>query len=214
MTIWRDLFVFILSRCVKTPTTFGKPWACRHARASKVTISKPKDASTVSNTKSATLQRSINAQASSGHSIKVILLSLPEMMVMGPSHVFKECLVCSLTRDLISVVLPEPLGPTTTITVGATPLSRLTAALTSLRWDRSALRCTLRFDRPKFATPNARVLCFPLCWPVVWKRSLAFLVVWARPSFRGLWRALLCVASAMMAAGLSACRLQRVSARL
>ena len=110
--------------------------------------------------------------------------------MIGPAHVFNECLVCNLTKDLISVVFPEPRGPHTTITVGATPASRLMVAATSFRWDRSAFRCKERLDLPKLATPKARVLCLPLCWPPCRKRSAAFFVDCANPSFRGLWRAL------------------------
>ena len=98
--------------------------------------------------------------------------------------------MCNLTKDLMSVVFPDPRGPHTTITVGATPASRLMVAATSFRWDRSAFLCKERFDRPRFATPKARVLCLPLCWPPARKRSAAFFVDCANPSFRGLWRAL------------------------
>ena len=118
-------------------------------------------------------------------------MSLPEMIVIGPAHVFNACLVCNLTKDLINVVFPDPRGPQTTITVGATPLSLRIVAATSFRWDRSAFRCKERLLLPRFATPKARVLCFPLCWPPARKRSAAFLVVWAKPSFRGLCLALL-----------------------
>jgi len=63
----------------------GRGRTCSIFRNSKVSISKPKDPSTINSTRSAVLARSSIAQRSSeGHSKKVIRLVLPATTVMGP----------------------------------------------------------------------------------------------------------------------------------
>ena len=94
--------------------------------------------------------------------MSVSRLSFPLIMVMGPAHVFNACLVCSFTKRFDECGFSRSRGPHTTITVGATPESLRIVAATSFRWDRSAFRCKLRLLLPRFATPKARVLCFPL----------------------------------------------------
>lgn len=124
------------SRWVRTPMTFGKPWAWRMLRNSKVsytnntwlirekrinvlTISKPNDPSIMRRTRSAILPMSIKEEMSLLHSISVSLRFFPLITVTGPLMSLSVCLVYLRTRDLMRVLFPTPGGPTmATITGG------------------------------------------------------------------------------------------------
>lgn len=80
---------------------------------SKISISKPNDASTSNKTKSATLARSIIELMSLLHSINVILNFFPTTIVTGPLMVVRGCFVKCLTKLCINVDFPTLGGPTT-----------------------------------------------------------------------------------------------------
>lgn len=71
-----------------------------------LTISNPKLASIISNTKSAILAMSIMEFISLEHSIKVKRRFFPLTTVIGPLISVKLCFVYLLTSDFISVVFP------------------------------------------------------------------------------------------------------------
>lgn len=135
----RNVADFLMrSRWVRTPMTFGKPWAWRMLRNSKVsytnnalliyekminalTISKPNDPSIMRRTRSAILAMSIMEERSLLHSIMVSRLFFPLITVTGPLMSLSVCLVYLRMRDLTRVLFPTPGGPTTaTITGGGT----------------------------------------------------------------------------------------------
>jgi hypothetical protein len=123
------------SRWVRTPITFGKPWAWRMLRNSNVsynneaplhrcrvdnelTISKPNDPSIMRRMRSATLPMSIMELRSLLHSIRVSRRLLPLTTVTGPLISFSVCLVYLRTRDLTRVLFPTPGGPTMATIIG------------------------------------------------------------------------------------------------
>lgn len=120
---------------MRMPITFGKPWAWRMLRNSNdsytshvlvmyariicaLTISKPKDASIIRSTRSATLPMSIMEERSLLHSIRVSRFFFPLITVTGPLISFSVCLVYLRTRDLTRVLFPTPGGPTTATMTG------------------------------------------------------------------------------------------------
>lgn len=76
------------------------------SKRTEQTISKPKEASIMSRTRSATLPMSIIELRSLLHSTIVRRRFLPETSVIGPLISERECLVYLRTRDLMSVDFP------------------------------------------------------------------------------------------------------------
>lgn len=120
---------------MRMPMTFGKPWAWRMLRNSNdsctghvlvicekmigaLTISKPKDASIIRSTRSATLPMSIMEEGSLLHSMSVSRFFFPLITVTGPLISLSVCLVYLRTRDLTRVLFPTPGGPTTATMTG------------------------------------------------------------------------------------------------
>jgi hypothetical protein len=83
-----------------------------------LTISKPKDASIMRRTRSATLPMSTMEEISLLHSMMVSRFFFPLMTVTGPLISFSVCLVYLRTRDLTRVLFPTPGGPTTATMTG------------------------------------------------------------------------------------------------
>lgn len=108
----------------------------------KCTISKPKEPSIISKTKSAIFPMSIIELRSLLHSIKVSLLFFPLTTVTGPLISFKVCLVYRRTRLLSRVDLPTPGGPTTATSTGGGSSSgvRFTRGTCRRVWSLSTLR--------------------------------------------------------------------------
>lgn len=162
------------SRCVRIPMTLGNPWDWRMLRNSNVswhclsmgnqrkpnrppTISKPKEPSIISKTRSAILPMSIMLLRSLLHSMKVRRRFLPVTTVTGPFMSLRVCLVYRLTRLLRRVVFPTPGGPTiATITGGGSSSGvRLTKGTCRRVWSRSALRRPCRSARKPDFGANA-----------------------------------------------------------
>ena len=126
-------------------------------RNSKTSISNPKEASTRTSARSATLATSIMALTSLEHSTRVSLCRFPDTRVTGPRTSVSAWRVKFLTRARSRVDLPTLGGPTMATTAGGGSVGALSTCGTCLRFsEMSSLRRTRRSALPTFCMAKAR----------------------------------------------------------